>query len=114
MVVAEVTPFPVPVRRVTVRLIQKVVARRNGMTTDQLLQRTRRKAVSRPRQMAMYLACALTSLSLPDIGERFGGFDHTTVMHARNRIKLLARQDPALAFEIMCCQRDILRRAEGP
>jgi chromosomal replication initiator protein len=96
-------------RRVTVQLVQKVVARHCGMTVQQLLQRTRRHAIARPRQIAMYLACRLTQASLPDIGQRFGGFDHTTIMYARDRIAELVAKDPAFSAEMEAIIRAIRR-----
>lgn len=96
-------------RRITVQLVQKVVARHYGMTVQQLLERTRRHAIARPRQIAMYLACAMTHASLPDIGQRFGGFDHTTIMYARDRIAALAEQDPNLKAELDSVARAIRR-----
>ncbi|MBT6983497.1 MAG: chromosomal replication initiator protein DnaA, partial [Rhodospirillaceae bacterium] len=65
----------------------------------------RARAVARPRQVAMYLAKQLTTRSLPEIGRKFGGRDHTTVMHAVKRIEELRQTDAALAEDI-----DLLRR----
>jgi len=96
-------------RRITVQLVQKVVARHYGMTTQQLLERTRRHAIARPRQTAMFLACRMTHASLPDIGHRFGGFDHTTIMYARDRIAQLVEQDPVVKAEIENLMRAIRR-----
>jgi chromosomal replication initiator protein len=96
-------------RRITVQLVQKVVARHYGMTVPQLLERTRRQAIARPRQVAMYLACRMTHASLPDIGQRFGGFDHTTCMYARDRIAKMVEEDPALKAEIETIMRAIRR-----
>lgn len=87
-------------RRITVQVVQKVVARHYGMTVPGLLERTRRHAIARPRQVAMYLATQMTSASLPDIGSRFGGFDHTTIMYSRDRIAELIEEDPKLRAEI--------------
>jgi chromosomal replication initiator protein len=61
-------------------------------------QRSRR--VARPRQVAMYLARELTERSLPEIGRRFGGRDHTTVLHACRRIAALCEEDPVLKQEV--------------
>jgi chromosomal replication initiator protein len=96
-------------RRITVQIVQKVVARHYGMTVQQLLERTRRHAIARPRQVAMYLACKMTHASLPDIGQRFGGFDHTTIMYARDRIAALVEQDPSVNAEIEGIARAIRR-----
>ncbi len=89
--------------------MQKVVARHYGMSVPQLLERTRRHSVARPRQIAMYLACNMTQASLPDIGQRFGGFDHTTIMYARDRIAALAAQDASLKAELEGVERAIRR-----
>jgi chromosomal replication initiator protein len=87
-------------KRITVQLVQKVVARQNNMSVQQLLERTRRHSIARPRQIAMFLASKMTHASLPDIGQRFGGFDHTTVMYARDRIAGLIEKDAKLRSEI--------------
>jgi chromosomal replication initiator protein len=96
-------------RRITVQLVQKVVARHYSMTVQQLLERTRRHAIARPRQTAMYLACRMTHASLPDIGARFGGFDHTTIMYARDRIAALVEQDAVVRAEIENLMRAVRR-----
>ncbi len=96
-------------RRITVQLVQKVVARHFGMSVQQLLERTRRHAIARPRQVAMFLACRMTHASLPDIGQRFGGFDHTTIMYARDRIAALVEQDVAFKAEMETIARAIRR-----
>ena len=96
-------------RRITVQLVIKVVARHYNMTPQVLLERTRRHAIARPRQVAMYLACRMTHASLPDIGQRFGGFDHTTVMYARDRIAALVESDPSVKAEIEGLMRAIRR-----
>jgi chromosomal replication initiator protein len=79
------------------------------MNIQQLLERTRRHAVARPRQVAMFLACKLTQASLPDIGQRFGGFDHTTVMYARDRIAAMVEQDATFKAEIEGVARAVRR-----
>ena len=66
----------------------------------------RARNIARPRQVAMYLAKNLTSLSYPDIGRQFGGRDHTTVIHAVKRIESLQDSDAAIQEEV-----DILSRA---
>ena len=63
--------------------------------------------VVRPRQVAMYLAKILTLRSLPEIGRRFGGRDHTTVLHAVRKIETLAGNDSALAEEIEALKRQL-------
>jgi chromosomal replication initiator protein len=63
--------------------------------------------VVRPRQVAMYLAKVLTLRSLPEIGRRFGGRDHTTVLHAVRKIEALAGNDNTLAEEIEVLKRQL-------
>jgi chromosomal replication initiator protein len=63
--------------------------------------------VVRPRQVAMYLAKTLTLRSLPEIGRRFGGRDHTTVLHAVRKIENLVNNDNTLAEEIEALKRQL-------
>ena len=79
--------FAVQVRRITIERIQKVTAEYFNIRQSDMLSSRRSRAVARPRQIAMALAKELTSYSLPEIGDRFGGRDHTTVLYACNRIK---------------------------
>ena len=92
-------------RRVTVDQIQKAVAEHYQLKQADLISERRARAVARPRQAAMWLAKQITTRSLPDIGRRFGGRDHTTVLHAVRRIEALKAEDPALARDL-----DILLR----
>ncbi len=87
-------------RRITVDDIQKTVADHYGLKQSDLLCERRTRAVARPRHVAMYLAKQLTTRSYPDIGRRFGGRDHTTVLHAVKRIEALKAEDPALAGDL--------------
>ncbi len=84
-------------RKVTVDVIQKTVAEHFGLKQADLISERRARAVARPRQVAMWLAKQITTRSLPDIGRRFGGRDHTTVLHAVRRIEELKAGDPVLA-----------------
>ena len=84
-------------RKVTVDQIQKTVAEHYGLTQADLISERRARAVARPRQVAMWLAKQITTRSLPDIGRRFGGRDHTTVLHAVRRIESLKAEDPQIA-----------------
>ncbi|HEX7947514.1 MAG TPA: chromosomal replication initiator protein DnaA [Phenylobacterium sp.] len=84
-------------RKVTVDMIQKAVAEHYALKQADLISERRARAVARPRQVAMWLAKQITTRSLPDIGRRFGGRDHTTVLHAVRRIEALKADDPALA-----------------
>ena len=74
-------------RMITVENIQKTVADYYKVRVADLLSKRRSRSVARPRQVAMSLAKELTTHSLPEIGDAFGGRDHTTVMHACKRIK---------------------------
>jgi chromosomal replication initiator protein len=69
--------------------IQKTVAEYYKIRIADLLSKRRSRSIARPRQVAMALAKELTNYSLPEIGDAFGGRDHTTVMHACKRIKEL-------------------------
>ena len=92
-------------RRVTIEEIQKKVAQHFNIRLADMHSARRARAVARPRQVAMYLAKQLTTRSLPEIGRKFGGRDHTTVMHAVKRIEELRQMDASLAEDI-----DLLRR----
>ena len=87
-------------RRVKIEDIQRVVARQYNVSRADLLSSRRTANVVRPRQVAMYLAKTLTLCSLPEIGRRFEGRDHTTVLHAVRKIENLVSTDNALAEEI--------------
>ena len=76
-------------RLVTIENIQKTVAEYYKIRMADLLSKRRSRSIARPRQLAMALAKELTSHSLPEIGDAFGGRDHTTVMHACRVIKEL-------------------------
>ena len=81
---------------VTIENIQKTVADYYKIPVSDLLSNSRLRTLSRPRQMAMALTKELTALSLPDIGEAFGGRDHTTVLHACRKIRELQHRDPKI------------------
>lgn len=82
---------------VTIANIQKTVAEYYKIKISDLLSKRRNRAIARPRQVAMTLAKELTSHSLPEIGDAFGGRDHTTVIHAQRTIKDLITSNPNLA-----------------
>jgi chromosomal replication initiator protein len=94
-------------RRVKIEDIQRIVARQYNVTRADLLSSRRTANVVRPRQVAMYLAKTLTLRSLPEIGRRFGGRDHTTVLHAVRKIEGLVSTDSALAEEIEILKRQL-------
>jgi len=84
-------------RRVTIDEIQRKVAEHFNMRVADMHSERRARAIARPRQVAMFLAKNLTQRSLPEIGRKFGGRDHTTVMHAVKKIDELMIADPAMA-----------------
>jgi len=89
-----------PKKLITVDFIQRCVAEEFGMSLADLKNRRRNKTVVIPRQIAMYLSRELTELSLPEIGEFFGGKDHTTVLHSYNKIKGELNKDGVLNDKI--------------
>lgn len=92
-------------RRVRIEDIQRVVARHYNVSKTELLSNRRTRTIVKPRQIAMYLAKVMTPRSLPEIGRRFGGRDHTTVLHAVRKIEELSTADNSLAQEL-----ELLRR----
>lgn len=96
-----------PEKSVPVETIKRRVAAYFDLSIEDLVSQRRHRAVARPRQIAMYFCKRLTRRSFPDIGQRFGGRDHTTVMHAVKRIEELALTDAAFAAELMEVGRKI-------
>jgi chromosomal replication initiator protein len=96
-------------RRVTIDEIQRKVAEHFNIRLGEMTSDRRARAVARPRQVAMYLAKQLTTRSLPEIGRKFGGRDHTTVMHAVRKIEELKGTDPALAEDVELLRRMLQR-----
>jgi chromosomal replication initiator protein len=94
-------------RRVRIEDIQRVVARHYNVSKADLLSARRTRTIVRPRQIAMYLAKVLTPRSLPEIGRRFGGRDHTTVLHAVRKIEGMIEMDKTLGDEIELLKRMI-------
>jgi chromosomal replication initiator protein len=92
-------------RRVTIEEIQRKVAEHWNIRLTDMSSARRARNVARPRQVAMYLAKQLTSRSLPEIGRRFGNRDHTTVMHAVQRVTELMGLDASFADDV-----ELLRR----
>ncbi|MEM7289405.1 MAG: chromosomal replication initiator protein DnaA, partial [Pseudomonadota bacterium] len=95
-------------RRVRIEDIQRIVARQFNVSKNDLLSNRRTRVIVRPRQIAMYLAKVMTPRSLPEIGRRFGGRDHTTVLHAVRKIEELTSKDQKIAHEIELLKRLIL------
>jgi len=92
-------------KRVKIEDIQKLVASRYNVSRSDILSERRTAAVVRPRQIAMYLSKVLTLRSLPEIGRRFGGRDHTTVLHAVRKIEKALGEDHALSDEVELLKR---------
>ena len=87
-------------RRVTIEEIQRAVVEHYGIRMTDMSSSRRARAVARPRQVAMYLAKQLTPRSLPEIGKKFGGRDHTTVMHAIRQIEKICQEDRSLLDDV--------------
>jgi len=92
-------------KKLTIDEIMKKVAEHYMLRLSDMTSARRARAVARPRQVAMYLCKLLTSKSLPEIGRRFGGRDHTTVMHAVKKIEQLSETDSQIAEDV-----ELLRR----
>jgi chromosomal replication initiator protein len=96
-----------PERRITVDEIQKTVAEHFTLKQADLLSERRTRSVARPRQIAMYLCKQHTTRSYPDIGRRFGGRDHTTVLHGVRKIEELIAQDEQIARDVEALTRKL-------
>jgi len=92
-------------KRIRIEDIQKIVARHYNVSRQDLVSARRTRTVVKPRQIAMYLAKTMTPRSFPEIGKRFGGRDHTTVLHAVRKIEGMVGADQKLSDEI-----ELLRR----
>ncbi len=87
-------------KQITPSLIKEVVSEYYGIKVEDLDSKKRTRSISYPRQIAMYLCRELTDLSLPKIGEEFGGRDHTTVIHANEKISKEIETDPDVKMRI--------------
>jgi len=96
-------------RRITIDEIQRAVVEHYGLKMSDMASARRSRSVARPRQVAMYLCKQLTTRSLPEIGRRFGGRDHTTVMHAVRTIERLRAEDPQIREDLEV----LMRRLQG-
>ncbi|MGI6362716.1 MAG: chromosomal replication initiator protein DnaA [Bacillota bacterium] len=85
---------------ISIAKIQRVVADYFNLSIEDMKAKKRTNAVAHPRQIAMYLCRELTDLSLPKIGEEFGGRDHTTVMHAQDKIRSSIETNPSVAHQV--------------
>jgi chromosomal replication initiator protein len=100
----------VTTRQITISSIQEIVASHFGIKIADMRSKKRTQDIAFPRQVAMYLARELTDASLPRIGEDFGGRDHTTVMHACDKIKGQMEYDQNLAALV----RNLRQRIQAP
>lgn len=98
-------------KRVRIEDIQRIVARHYNVSKTELLSNRRTRTIVKPRQIAMYLSKVMTPRSLPEIGRRFGGRDHTTVLHAVRKIEDLSGNDNTLAQELELLRRLISDQA---
>jgi chromosomal replication initiator protein len=87
-------------RKITIDEIQKKVVEHYNIKLSDMHSPRRSRSIARPRQVAMYLAKSITTRSLPEIGRKFGGRDHTTVIHAIKTIEEIMVNDPNLAEDI--------------
>jgi chromosomal replication initiator protein len=94
-------------RKVTIEEIQRRVADHYSVRLSDLIGPKRLRTIARPRQIAMYLAKQLTPRSLPEIGRRFGGRDHTTIMHGVRRIEELMTTDSQMADDLQLLRRQL-------
>jgi len=95
-------------KRVKIEDIQRIVAKHYNVSRADVLSSRRTQTVVRPRQVAMYLSKQMTLRSLPEIGRRFGGRDHTTVLHAVRKIDDLVKRDQTLSDEVELIRRMLL------
>ena len=85
--------------------IQKTVCEYYKVRGSELLSKKRNRSIARPRQVAMHLSKILTRHSLPEIGEAFGGRDHTTVLHAHRKIMELEQSDSRMEEDLKMLMR---------
>jgi chromosomal replication initiator protein len=97
--------------RISIEDIQRMAARHYNISRSELLSSRRTRIIVKPRQVAMYLSKLMTPRSLPEIGRRFGGRDHTTVLHAVRKIEGLCARDTGMADEVELLRRLINARA---
>ena len=92
-------------KKIVIRDIQEIVGRHFNIEVDELKAKKRTKTLAFPRQIAMYLSREMTESSLPKIGEEFGGRDHTTVIHAHEKISTLLKHDPEMQETIQTLKK---------
>ena len=94
-------------KALSIYAIQQAVGKYYHVTVEELKGKKRTKGIVVPRQIAMYLSRVMTDNSLPKIGSEFGGKDHTTVIHAHDKIALSVKKDPVLQREIETIQNSL-------
>jgi chromosomal replication initiator protein len=94
-------------RKITIEEIQRKVAEHYNVRLSDMIGPKRMRTIARPRQIAMYLAKQLTPRSLPEIGRRFGGRDHTTIMHGVRKIEELMTSDTQMAEDLQMLRRQL-------
>lgn len=94
-------------RKLTIDEIMKKVCEHYNLRMSDMVSARRTRSIARPRQMAMYLAKKLTPRSYPEIGRKFGGRDHTTVLHGVRKIEELISQDPQVAEDALLLERKL-------
>ncbi|MAZ18905.1 MAG: chromosomal replication initiator protein DnaA [Ahrensia sp.] len=92
-------------RKIRIEDIQRAVSRHYNVSRTDMLSNRRTRQIVKPRQIAMYLAKMMTPRSLPEIGRRFGGRDHTTVLHAVRKVESMIADDGQLAKELELLKR---------
>lgn len=100
------------IRPISIATIQTEVCKAHGITREIMLGKIRTVPLTLSRHIAIYLSKQLTPFGLPEIGRRFGGRDHTTVLHAIRRISQIMREDSAFAAEIERLTSSILGERE--
>ncbi len=106
----ELVPKEISKQRLTVEVIKQEVAERYGLTVEELEGPSRRKDIAHARQVAIYLARELTSSSFPALGAAFGGRDHSTIMHAYQKLQEEMEMTPLLRSEIQSLKEDLLNK----
>lgn len=94
-------------KKITVKSIQQLIAKKYNITVEEILSKKRTKSIAFPRQIAMYMAREMTDMSLPKIGEEFGGRDHTTIIHGHKKITEEIKQDQTIASEITAYMEEL-------
>lgn len=94
-------------KKITIQDIQKIVGQYYSVRIEYFSAKKRTKSIAYPRQIAMYLSRELTDFSLPKIGEEFGGRDHTTVIHAHEKIANDIKSDPTFKQEVENLEKEI-------